>query len=223
MNMPRLVELSHTIHPDIPLFSQAAPRPGLEPWMSHQQAAESGRYEGCTCELSQAKFITSIGTYLDSPYHFHPAKGSIETLPLEKLVLPGIRVDCPEAKPGQPINPDLLEGLDLKGKAVLFNTGWSRYWGEPRYHDFPFVSEDTALALIEKGASLAGVDCMVIDSLEDPRRPVHVNLLGAGVLIAENLTNLSALPREGFIFSAAPVKMKGAAAFPVRAHALIMD
>ena len=166
-------------------------------------------------------FITSLGTYLDSPYHFHPERASIEELPLERLVLPGLVVDCTRTSARQPIGPDVLAGLDFGGKAVLFHSGWSRFWEQPEYYDHPFLSGDTARALVGGGAWLAGVDWLVIDDTRDPRRPVHVTLLGENVLIVENLTNLAALPSSGFIFHAAPLKFVGAAAFPVRAYARI--
>ncbi len=42
-----------------------------------------------------------------------------------------------------------------------------------------------------------------------------------GIPIVEHLTNLSALPIDGFIFSAAPPKIVGMGTFPVRAHAIL--
>ena len=108
----------------------------------------------------------------------------------------------------------------MGGKAVLFHTGWSRFWGEPEYLDFPFLTGDTAIALRDRGGRLAGVDFLVIDDTTDPRRPVHTTLLRDGILIVENLTNLGALPPGGFTFHAVPVKFAGAAAFPVRAYAV---
>jgi arylformamidase len=190
-------------------------------WMSHEEAAASGHYQGCTCEISEVRLLTSIGTYLDSPYHFHPDGDSIEKLALEKLVLPGVVVDCTGAGAREAIGPEVLDGVAIGGKAVLFHTGWSRYWGAPEYYDFPFLNGETANALLERGARLAGVDFLVIDNTRDPRRPVHVTLLGAGTLIVENLTNLAALPETGFTFHAVPAKVAGAAAFPVRAYAVI--
>jgi kynurenine formamidase len=41
------------------------------------------------------------------------------------------------------------------------------------------------------------------------------------VLIVENLTGLEALIGREFTFHAAPVKVMGAAAFPVRAYAVL--
>jgi kynurenine formamidase len=219
----RLVDLSQTIAPDMPLFSPEAPQPAVGAWLSHQQAAASGHYQGCTCEISEVHLLTSIGTYLDSPYHFHPNGSSIEKLPLEGLVLPGVVVDCTHVGARGAIGPEVLEGMAVAGKAVLFHPGWSRYWGAPEYHDSPFLTGEAARALLDSGVRLAGVDFLVIDDTRDPRRPVHVTLLGAGVLIVENLTNLAALPEAGFTFHAVPAKVAGAAAFPVRAYAVIPE
>lgn len=217
----RLIDLSHVIEPGMPLFSPSAPSPQISAWMSHAQAAESGHYQDCTCEISEVRFITSLGTYMDSPYHFDPSGPSIEQLALEQCVLPGVVVDCSHVAAREAIGPGVLRGHDIAGKAVLFRTGWSRYWGEPAYYDFPFLTGETAVALRDGGARLAGVDFLVIDDTRNPRRPVHVTLLHSGVLIVENLTNLGQLPASGFTFHAAPVKVKRAAAFPVRAYAVL--
>lgn len=217
----RLVDLSHTIAPGMPLFSPSAPQPSIVPWQSHADAAASGRYQGCTCEITEVRFLTSIGTYLDSPYHFDPDGVSIDRLGLEQLILPGVVVDCTDVQASRPITPAVLAGVDVTGNAVLFHTGWSRFWGQPEYLDFPFLVEETAVALRDSGAKLAGIDCLVIDDITNPRRPVHVTLLRSNILIVENLVNLAALPASGFTFHAVPAKIAGAAAFPVRAYAVV--
>jgi arylformamidase len=217
----QLIDLSQIIVPGMLLFSAKAPQPRIGTWMSHAQAAASGNYEGCTCEITEVQFVTSLGTYMDSPYHFNPAGVTIDRLRLEQLVLPGVVVDCSNAKAREPIGPDRLAGIDVAGKAVLFRTGWSRFWGQPEYMNFPYLTGETAVALRDRGAKLAGVDFLVIDDTTNPRRPVHVTLLHSDILIVENLTNLGALATTGFTFHAAPVKVAGAAAFPVRAYAVI--
>ncbi len=219
--MMTLIDLSQTIAPGMPLFSPKAPPPNVSAWMSHVQAAASGNYDGCSCEITQVQFITSLGTYMDSPYHFNPDGPTIDRLELEQLVLPGVVIDCSGVQARQPIGPERLQGVNVRGKAVLFNTGWSRFWGQAAYFEFPFLTGEAAVALREGGAKLAGVDFLVIDDTTNPRRPVHVTLLHSNILIVENLTNLSALPPTGFVFHAAPVKVAGAAAFPVRAYAVI--
>ena len=217
----QLIDLSHTIEPRMPIFSATAPQPKIYPWLSHAQAANSGTYIGCTCEITEVRFLTSIGTYLDSPYHFHPEENSIERLEMDQLVLPGVVVDCTFVQKRQPIPPNVLKEVDIHGKGVLFHTGWSRYWGRNEYFEHPFLTRETAEVLRDGGAKMVGVDFLVVDDTRDPERPVHVTLLGQDILIVENLTNLKQLPGSGFTFHAVPVKVAGAAAFPVRAYAVV--
>ena len=83
----KLIDLSQTIEAGMSLFSEKAPQPSIHPWMSHSQAAASGNYEDCSCEVTVVNMVTSLGTYLDSPYHFFPGGDSIESLHLEQLIL----------------------------------------------------------------------------------------------------------------------------------------
>ncbi|HMQ33516.1 MAG TPA: cyclase family protein [Chloroflexaceae bacterium] len=218
----QLVDLSQTIGPDTPLFSPDWPRPTCTPYLSHAQSAFSGRYLGTTVELSFAQLITSVGTYLDSPFHFNPEGPTVERLDLSQLVLPGLVVPCAGRAPRAPLGPDVVAGLDLAGRAVLLHTGWSAYWGLAAYAEHPFITGELAQALREGGAKLVGCDFMLADDPNDPRRPAHVTLLNAGVLIVENLTRLDQIPPGSFTFHAVPPKLAGAAAFPVRAYALVL-
>ncbi len=217
----QLVDLSHTIGPDTPLFSPDWPPPTCTPYLSHAQSAFSGRYSGTTVEVSFVQMVTSVSTYLDSPFHFNPDGASIERLDLSQLVLPGLVVTCTGRQPREPLGPELVEGLEIAGKAVLFDTGWSAYWGLPAYDEHPFISAELARALRDGGAKLVGCDFRLADDPRDPRRPAHVTLLNANVLIVENLTRLDQIRAQAFTFHAVPPKITGAAAFPVRAYALI--
>jgi kynurenine formamidase len=89
------------------------------------------------------------------------------------------------------------------------------------YYHHPFVPRALAERLRDERPALVGIDTLVIDSAQDPTRPVHTLLLQAGILIVENLTGLSQLVGRPFTFVAAPVKVAGAAAFPVRAFAML--
>lgn len=218
----RLLDLSHTLGPSIPRFSPAVPPPAITPYLTHAQAAASGRYQGCSCEVSQASFVTSLSTYLDAPYHFDPQGLRIHQLALEDCVLPGVCVDCRPLQPRQPIPASVLDGVDMAGKAVLFCTGWDAHWDDPeRYAAYPFLTRAVAGRLRDGGARLCGVDYLAADDQNDPTRPVHTTLLRSRILIVENLTGLSALIGQTFTFHAAPVKAEGAAAFPVRAYAVL--
>jgi len=216
-----LIDLSQSVGPDTPLFSDAWPRPTVTPFLSHAQAAFSGQYVGTTVEISFAQLITSVGTYLDSPFHFNPNGATIDRLDLSQLVLPGLVIDAGHPAPKQALGPELLAGHAVTGKAVLIRTGWSGYWGQPRYFEHPFLSAELAHALRDGGAKLVGCDFLAADDVQNPQRPAHVALLNANILIVENLTNLGHLPSDGFSFHAAPARIVGAAAFPVRAYAVV--
>ena len=115
-----------------------------------------------------------------------------------------------------------FEGLDVGGNAVLVHTGWDRHWGtEAYFSDHPFLTAAAADWLVAEGAALVGIDSHNIDDTRVRTRPVHTNLLGAGIPICEHMTGLGSLPDEGFRFSAVPPKVKGMGTFPVRAYAVL--
>jgi arylformamidase len=112
--------------------------------------------------------------------------------------------------------------LDVRGKAVLIETGWSRHWNSEAYFEgHIFLTRGAAEYLRDEGAALVGIDSYNIDDMADGARPVHTILLGAGIPIVEHMCNLESLPKSGFRFTAAPVKVKGMGSFPVRAYATV--
>ena len=226
--MSTLLDLSHTIRPDMPLFP-SFDAPYIGPVWMHADAPERG-YRDTSCEVTEVRFVTSIGTYLDAPYHFDPQGADISQLNLSQLVLPGLVVDLRgQAAPDTPLPASTLEMLDVigkssegaGGKALVLCTGWSDYWRDEQYYGHPFVPRGMAERLLELRPALVAIDTLVIDSTKDPTRPAHTLLLRAGIPIVENLTNLSQLIGEPFTFVAVPVKVAGAAAFPVRAFAVL--
>lgn len=216
--MPTLVDLSHTINPDIPRFP-SLDAPYIGALWTHAEAATRG-YQNTTCEATEVSFPTSTGTYLDAPYHFDPRGADISQLELSQLVLPGVVLDVRQnAAPEVPLPDTLPDRLDIAGKAVLFATGWSDYWETERYYQHPFVSRALAERLRALKPALVGIDTLVIDSPNDPERPTHTILLRSGILIVENLTGLTGLIDQAFTLFAVPVKVAGATSFPIRAFA----
>jgi arylformamidase len=218
--MGTLIDLSHTIEENMPRFSSFAP-PFVGPLWTHAEASARG-YRDTTCEVTEVRFVTSIGTYLDAPYHFDPNGADISQLDLSQLVLPGLALDVRgQAASDAPLPLDILKGIDIEGKALLLCTGWSAHWGDGQYYQHPFVSRQMAEELKSMRPALVGVDTLVIDSAQDPTRPAHTLLLQAGILIVENLNGLHALLGQTFTFVATPAKVARAAAFPVRAFAIL--
>jgi arylformamidase len=69
------------------------------------------------------------------------------------------------------------------GSAVLLRTGWARHWGTPwcTGPDCPHLSADAVMAPVDAGPAVVGIDSLNIDDPNDPARPAHQGLLGAGI------------------------------------------
>jgi kynurenine formamidase len=81
----------------------------------------------------------------------------------------------------------------------------------------PMFTPEAAQFLANCGLRLVGVD---FPSVDRPPFPIHIIFLGSGMVIVENLTNLSSLTKEEFEFIVLPLKFTGRDASPVRAIAL---
>jgi kynurenine formamidase len=165
--------------------------------------------------------VANTGTYVDSPFHRFADGKDLSELPLASLAdLEGIVIRA-SIEPNRGISAAALDGLNLHGRAVLFHTGWDRFWRTDAYFEgHPFLTADAAEYLVQAGASLVGIDSLNIDDTADGRRPVHTGLLQADIPIVEHLCGLEKLPDRGFRFFAVPVKVKNFGTFPVRAFAI---
>lgn len=212
-----LIDLSHTVEEGVVTY-KGLPAPIICDYLS-REASRKIYAPGTEFQIGKIEMVANTGTYMDSPFHRYADGKDLSQLRLEQLAnLNAVKV----AAVGQPrIDAVFFAHLkDLRGKAVLVETGWSRHWKTDQYYEgHPFLTEDAAKFLVEAGVALVGIDSHNIDSVADGTRPVHSTLLGNDVLIVEHMTNLSQLPAAGFRFSAVPVKVKGFGTFPVRAFA----
>jgi kynurenine formamidase len=216
----RLVDLSHLIVDGMTTY-KGLPGPHIcDFWTREHSAAFYD--DGSSFQIGRIDMIANTGTYLDAPFHRYQDGADLAGIEIEQMAaLPGIVVRQPWER-GLMVDTARLEGVDVAGKAVLVHTGWDRHWGTDAYfNDHPFLTADAAQLLANRGAALVGIDSHTIDDTRTKSRPVHSTLLGAGILICEHMTNLGALPDEGFAFTAAPPRIEGMGTFPVRAFALL--
>jgi arylformamidase len=175
---------------------------------------------GTEFQIGRIEMVANTGTYVDAPFHRWADGADLSALPLDVLAgRDGIVIAAPHAR-GLAVDEDFLEGIEIRGRAVLFHTGWAELWGTPAY--FQRSSHLTAAAaslLVSRGAAIVGIDSHNIDDTDDRTRPVHSILLRAGIPVVEHLCGLEALPPSGFRFYAVPVKVVGMGTFPVRAFA----
>ena len=218
-NRMPFIDLSHTVEQGMATYP-GLPGPLICDFLSREQSrAHYG--PGTEFQIGRIEMVGNTGTYVDAPFHRFAQGKDLSQLPLSSLAdldTVVVRV-APDA--GRAITAAAFSGLDVRGKAVLVHTGWSRHWRTPQYFDgHPYLTEDAAALLRDSGAALVGIDSLNIDSINDARRPVHTTLLGAEIPIAEHLRGLELLPDAGARFFAVPVKVSGFGTFPVRAFAI---
>ena len=161
------------------------------------------------------------GTHIDAPSHFIEHGASIDEVPIDRFRRPGLCLDLRSmAEPGAPITFGHLksagfEPSEAKGTILMLASGWSdEAWRSERlYETNPFLAEDAAAAIAEAGPSAIGLDFAVDDTKPWPN---HTTLLGADVLLIENLMRLPELPRDDFEVTAFPLRLVGENGGPTR-------
>ena len=223
MTVPqRLIDLSHPIEDGMETY-RGLPVPVIEDHLS-REASRAIYADGTEFHIARISMVANTGTYLDAPSHRWADGADVSDLPLDGLVdIDGLVLHAAE-RMSRAIGADAFAALDVRGRAVLVDTGWSGNWRTDAYFTgHPFLTRDAAEHLRDAGAVLVGIDSLNIDDTEDQTRPAHSILLRAGIPIVEHLTGLDGLPVDGFTFSAVPAPVRGMGTFPVRAFAAIPD
>ena len=173
--------------------------------------------------VSELHFGTHTGTHIDAPSHFFPNGRNIDDFEIDRFILPGLVAVALGIQDDQPIHGGLLvASLERmpKGGAIVIRTDWSQYWGTSRYGRHPYLTQEAAQAIVEAGASLVGIDALNVDSTVKETSHAHQILLGNGIMIVENLSNLSQLePNLKYQFSFLPLRLTGLDGSPIRAVA----
>jgi arylformamidase len=205
-----LLDLSRRLETGMPVFPgdppvELAPTGGQPPWL-----------------VTRLYLGTHSGTHIDAASHFVPAGRTIDEYPLERFVLDAYVVHLDVVDEAAIAWPDIAAQLpsDVAGRAVLLHTGWDRFWGGQRAEGHPYVSSDAALRLVDRGITLVGTDALNVDATAVPTTFAHAALLGADVLIVENLTGLAALETgRPYRCSFVPLRVAGGDGSPIRAYA----
>jgi arylformamidase len=214
----KLIDLSHTIEDGMVTY-KGLPAPIICDYLSREDSKKFYT-AGTEFQIGKIEMIANTGTYVDCPFHRYEDGDDLSQVELKRFAhLEGTVVKF-DYKNTLGVGKHLFAGLDLKGKAVLINTGWSRHWRTDQYFEnHPFVTEEAAGYLRDQQVALVGIDSHNIDDTRSKSRPAHSILLRAGILIVEHMCNLDQLPLQNFIFNAVPPKFKGVGTFPVRAYA----
>jgi kynurenine formamidase len=206
-----IVDLTRPLGPETPVF------PGDPPvTLTRVATHDSDGYE-----VTQICLGSHSGTHIDAPRHFFADGATLSDYPVERFIGEGVIIDVRMAPCGiverEFLAPRLEQSEVERGDFVLL---WTR-GPDPGSADTPpgvTLSPDAAALLLEKGVTLVGTDAPDLDA-EGGSYPVHRLLLGAGVLLAENLCNLGRLGPGRVQCLLLPLAVKDADGAPVRAVA----
>jgi arylformamidase len=157
-------------------------------------------------EVTQVCLGSHTGTHVDAPRHFFPGGRTLDQFPLERLVGPGVLLDCRQAADAQA--EKVAEGLSRyslppRGPVLLWTGGTT-------------LTLETATVLLDAGAGLVGIDA---PSVDEAPYAVHRLLLACDVLIVENLCGLEGLGPGPVNCAFLPLALVGTDGAPVRAMA----
>ena len=192
----KFVDLSVVINEEIPAY------PG-DPRFAIKQI---GFFDKDTYNDHQIKFgIHSSGTHIDAPWHMVEDGAKLADLPIDKFVGNGKLIDVKEGR----FDIRAIKESDIsEDDIVIFNTGMAEFYGKDndKYYgdNRPEMSEEVARYLASKKVKMIGLDMC---SPDKPPFKAHRVLLGAEVLIIENLTNLKNLSGKKFKIYALPLKL----------------
>ncbi|SDQ85393.1 cyclase family protein [Quadrisphaera sp. DSM 44207] len=214
----RIVDLSHRLDETVQVY------PG-DPVFTTSPAAT---LDADGFNVAHVAMGTHTGTHVDAPFHVVADGARVDECDLALFAGPAVVVDVRGRGPRERITwADLQPSAERMGpgRMVLLHTGWSVHFRSERYLQHPYLDAEAAERVLATGVPTLGVDTLnpdetVLDG--GAGLPVHEAVLGAGGVIAENLTNLAALDgvREPLV-SMLPLALAHADGAPVRAVALL--
>lgn len=217
----RLVDLTRRVESGMPTYP-GDPDVEITPHATHD--ADGYR-------VSRLELGTHAGTHIDAPAHTEPDGATLGSFDVDRFRFDARLVDCRGVDANGAIGPEAVPEADAGGERemLVFRTGWADEWGTDRMTDHPYLAPETAERCAERGYHV-GTDALSPDPTggggdEDESGndgggvPAHRALLGSGLLIVENLTNLGSVP-ERFELLAFPLRVDADGA-PVRAVALM--
>ena len=220
----KIVDLSVSLgEPEAAMVKGHQP-PSFEPINTHGEHYLSN---------ARASFSLHTGTHVDAPYHFCSDGITIDQLPLELVVGSALIADLRSvAREGAAFTPAQIEAVipgrsSLRDVIIILYTGWleEAYHTERYYAANPRLSPEAAGWLVESGIKALALDSSVDKTWpHEPSpesHPVHRILLGNGVPLIENITNLDRLLGRKVKLFALPVKIYGESGAPARVMAVL--
>ena len=173
--------------------------------------------KGSRSNVSHLSLASHTGTHVDPPKHFFDAGATLDQVALDTLIGPAHVAYLPDA---ERIGAAELESLKLPAdcQRLLLRTRNSLYWArqEPNFQrDYVGVTAEGADWLVKRKLALVGLDYLSVARF-DEALPVHLALLGAGIILLEGI-NLQGIQPGRYTLICLPLKITESDGAPARA------
>jgi kynurenine formamidase len=226
-----VVDLSHALTPDFPLFPVYNPVEVAERF----SVASDGFF------VRSWSFDEHCGTHVDAPAHFAEDGATVDRIEPQELLLAAAVLDVREkagADHDALVEPDDVGAWESRyGRlpdrcAVFALTGWGARAGDARaylnadeggtLHTPGFSPELTEFLKDERpGVRAIGLDTASLDPGASSDFPAHVSWLPSGRYGIENLANLERLPAWGAVVAVGAPTFQGGSGGPSRVLAFV--
>lgn len=200
-----LIDISPTIHPDLPVWPGDSPVRFERTWSIGPE---------CPVNVSAISMSTHTGAHVDAPFHFDADGSSIDKVPLETYIGPCRVIHVVGAR-GVILPQQIASRLAGCPPRVLFRT-YARAPSGCWDSDFCAISPEAVELLAAKGVRLVGLDTPSLDPETSKTMDAHLAVCRHGMVILEGLV-LDAVEEDDYELVALPLKLAGLDASPVRA------
>ncbi|HVO32510.1 MAG TPA: cyclase family protein [Elusimicrobiota bacterium] len=227
--------------------ANALARTAARPAAAERRVEPSSFRDGLGLANENLILDTHAGTHLDAPWHFGPEcenkpARTIDRVPLEWCLAPGVVLDLRFKKAGETISPaDLQAALERiayrlrPGDIVLLMTGADKHFDQQDYFvAHAGMGREATLWLLDQGIKIIGIDGWGFDrhahAMLDDFFAGHPDALFPAHMVGrereychiEKMANLDRIPVPyGFWVACFPVKVERGSAGWVRAVAMI--
>ncbi|MBC3757034.1 cyclase family protein [Hyunsoonleella sp. SJ7] len=208
--MDRVVDLTMAYHNGINGFSK--------------EVAKTKDKDGWNA--STLSFYSHVGTHMDAPFHFNVSNQTVDEIPVSDFIGRAYVIDAREVEPKGLIKvnhiPDEVREKFIEGDSLIIWTEWSKHAGTQKYRDdLPRISEGLAQWCIQHKVKMIAVEPPSVADVNnlDEVTKIHEILL-AGVVIIEGITNIESLKSNCVKLIALPLKIKEGDGAPARVIAI---
>jgi len=204
-----VVDLTHAMQTGMPIF------PGDEP--VNIRRTHFVNKDGFAQTLLTTN--THAGTHVDVAAHLFADAPGLDWLGPDNFTGWGAVVDLTSLASPFIDQSDLAELAQIEAlDFVLLHTGWDSHWKTDQYFEgYPSLTETACRFLGGLQLKGVGLDTPSPDPANSTDLRAHNALLNHGLVVVENLCNIGELPKEGFVFSCLPLRIRDGEASPVRA------